>query len=93
MYRFDRGIRKRRKIFLSEVVVLLELVLVTVATNATSERSFSALRRLKTYLCSTMAQLRLNHSALPHTTKEECDTLKEHYHDFTYRAQMIVLNV
>ena len=31
------------------------------ATNATSERSFSALRRIKSYLRSTMHQQRLNH--------------------------------
>ena len=30
------------------------------ATNATSERSFSALRRIKTYLHLTMTQARLN---------------------------------
>ena len=32
---------------------LAKLVLVAAATNATSERSFSALRQVKTYLCST----------------------------------------
>ena len=42
-----------RNIFMSEVVVLVELILVSPATNATSERS-SALRRLKTYLRNTM---------------------------------------
>ena len=30
------------------------------ASNATSERSFSALRRIKTYLRTTMSQERLN---------------------------------
>ena len=30
------------------------------ATNATSERSFSALRRIKSYLRTTMSQQRLN---------------------------------
>ena len=34
------------------------------ATNAVSERSFSAMRRLKTYLRSTMGQCRLNHVML-----------------------------
>lgn len=64
-----------RATFMSEVVVLLTLILVTPATNATSERSFSALRRLKTYLRSTMTQERLNHCALVHVMKEECDSL------------------
>ena len=31
------------------------------ATNAASERSFSALRRIKSYLHSTMHQQQLNH--------------------------------
>ena len=45
---------------LSQVVLLMKLILVMPATNATSERSFSALRRIKTYLRSTMKQERLN---------------------------------
>ena len=36
-----------------EVIKLVKLILVMPATNATSERSFSALRRLKTWLRST----------------------------------------
>ncbi len=39
---------------LSQVRRLLQLVLVIPATNATSERSFSALRHVKSYLRSTM---------------------------------------
>ena len=34
------------------------------ATNAVSERSFSTLRRIKTYLRSTMSQQRLNNLML-----------------------------
>ena len=64
-----------RQLFLSEVCVLLQLLLISPATNATSERSFSALRRLKTYLRSTMTQQRLNHCALLHVRKEDCDAL------------------
>ena len=37
------------------------MLLVMPATNATSEHSFSVLRRLKSYLRSTMSQPRLNH--------------------------------
>ena len=43
----------------SEIVSLVELILVMPATNATSERSFSALRRIKSYLRTTMSQQRL----------------------------------
>ena len=62
--------------YMSEVMVLLKLILVAPATNATSERSFSALRRLKTYLRSTMSQQRLNHCAMLNIMREACDNLK-----------------
>ena len=39
------------------------------ATNARSERSFSAVWRLKTYLHSSMTQQRLNHFMLLHIHK------------------------
>ena len=45
------------------------------STNATSERSFSSMRRLKTYLRSTMEQPRLNHVMLWHMHKEILDPL------------------
>ena len=50
--------------FISEVCRLANLILVISATNAVSERSFSAMRRLKTYFHSTMSQSRLNHVML-----------------------------
>ena len=45
------------------------------STNAVSERSFSAMRRLKTYLRSTMRQTRLNHVLLLNMHKERLDSL------------------
>ena len=42
------------------------MVLVMPATNATSERSFSAFRPIKTYFRSLMLQERLNHLMLLH---------------------------
>ena len=47
--------------------------MVTPATNAISERSFSAMRRLKTYLRSTMEQKRLNAVMMLHIHKEKTD--------------------
>ena len=44
-----------------EVCVLTSLILVMPVPNAVSERSFSALRRIKSYLRATMSQERLNH--------------------------------
>ena len=60
---------------LSEVLVVLKLILVVPATNATSERSFSSLRRIKTFLRSTMTQSRLNHLMILHAHKEKTDSL------------------
>ena len=53
----------------------LHILLVTPATNCTSERSFSALRRIKTYSRSTMSQARLNHLLLLHYHQELADPL------------------
>ena len=52
------------KQLLSQVHILHQILLTISVTTATSERTFSALRRLKTYLRSTMAQDRLNHLLL-----------------------------
>ena len=52
---------------------LFKLILVLPSTNAVNERSFSAMRRLKTYLCTTMKQERLNHLSLLHVHKDRTD--------------------
>ena len=54
---------------------LLQLILVMPATNVSSERSFSALRRVKSYLRATMKQDRLNHLMLIHVHKDKADEL------------------
>ena len=46
--------------WIKDVQALLKKLLVMPATNATSERAFSSLRRVKTYLWATMKQERLN---------------------------------
>lgn len=48
------------KVLMDQVIKLVRLILVMPSTNAISERSFSAMRRIKTYLRSTMSQGRLN---------------------------------
>ena len=58
------------RLIISEVCVLLKLILVMPSTNAVSERSFCALRRIKTYLRSTMLQERLNHLLVLHVHKD-----------------------
>ena len=60
---------------LGEVTRIVQLVLVVPATNATSERSFSALRRVKPYLRSTIVQEQLNHLLVLHVHKDTTDAL------------------
>ena len=69
---------------LRQVVRVLQLIMVMPATNATSERSFSALRRVKDYLRATMKQERLNNLLVLHVHKECTDSLdlKEVANDF-----------
>ena len=60
---------------IAEVSNLLQLLLVMPSTNAISERSFSALRRVKNYLRSSMTQERLNHLLLLHAHKQLTDSI------------------
>lgn len=62
------------KTFLSQLDQLLRIYLTIPMTSATAERSFSTLRRLKSYLRSTMTQKRLNHVLL-HTHKDRTDEI------------------
>ncbi|KAI6656107.1 Zinc finger MYM-type protein 1-like [Oopsacas minuta] len=68
------GIAER--VFFSEVIKAVKIILVMPATNAVSERSFSALRRLKTWLRTTTTQSRLNWCMLLHVHKEKTDALQ-----------------
>ena len=66
------GPAKRLYSQLSKLIVLL---LVIPATSATAERSFSCVRRLKTYLRATMSQPRLNHLLLLHVHQDLSDNV------------------
>ena len=70
-----QAMSSREKLLISQVITLLHLILVIPSTNATSERSFSAMRRVKMYLRSTMSQDRLNHIVLLHCHKDTTDSL------------------
>ena len=61
----------------SEVHKLLKIFYTIPVTTSTAERSFSALRRLKTYLRSTMSQPRLNNLMLLYIHKERTDEINE----------------
>ena len=60
---------------LSEVDKLVRLYLTIPVTTATAERSFSALRRVKIYLRSTMTQEWLNHVLLLHSQTQRTDDI------------------
>ena len=59
--------------FITQVVKVVKFVLLMPATNAVSERSASAVRRLKTYLRSTMTQYRLKNVMVLHIHKHLTD--------------------
>ena len=63
------------KDMLPTIHLLLRLYLTLPVTLATSERTFSALRRLFTYLRSSMTEKRLNNCLLLHVHKELTDSL------------------
>ena len=64
-----------QRLLLSQVEKLLQLLFVMPSTNATSERSFSTLRRLKSYLRTMMSQERLNFLMLLYVHKDRTDAL------------------
>ena len=59
----------------SEVHILLLIYLTIPVTTATAERTFSVLKRIKTYLRSTMTQRKLNQSLILHIYKSRTDEL------------------
>lgn len=58
-----------------QVERLIRLLLISPASSSEAERSFSSLRRLKTWLRSTMTQTRLNSVAVCHTHQDILDDL------------------
>jgi len=60
---------------MSEVMTLIKLILIMPATNAISEKSASALRRVKTYLHTTMHQNHFNYLMILHIHKDAADEL------------------
>lgn len=63
------------KDLLNEVVDCIHILRTVPVTSVTSERSFSSLRRLKSYLRSTMGQKRLNNLAVMLAHREILDAL------------------
>ncbi|XDV42958.1 hypothetical protein PO909_011521, partial [Leuciscus waleckii] len=63
-----------RQLF-DQVETLVRLLLVCPVSSAEAERSFSCLRRLKTWLRSTMTQSRLNNVAVCHIHSDKLDSI------------------
>lgn len=59
----------------SEICKLLHIYLTCPVSSATAERTFSTLRRLKTYLRASMTQKRLNNLLIAATHKERTDAI------------------
>ena len=75
LLKYLRSISTSQRVLMSQVCKLASLILVMPATNASCERSFSSLRRVKTYLRATMTQSRLNNIMMLHIHKECTDQL------------------
>lgn len=75
IFSYAQGLHPGQRALMSEAMKLIKILLIAPATNATSERSFSTLRRIKTYLRTTMNQSRLNHLMLADIYKEDLDKL------------------
>ncbi len=69
------SIHQGEKEFFERLRIIYLVAVVQAATNASSERSFSALRRVKSYLQTAMTQERLNYLMLLHVHKERTDSL------------------
>ena len=73
---FFQKLESPEKLLLSEVIKVVKILLVMPATNATRKRSFSALKRVKTYLLkSTTSDTRLSNIMTLHVHKDGADIL------------------
>ena len=70
-----KSLSEPQHVLYSQAVVLATLILGMPTTNAASERSFSALKRIKNYLRATMSQTQLNSLMLLHVHKDMTDKL------------------
>ena len=67
---------KSQKTMYQDIITLIKLIMLAPASNANSERVFSSLRRIKTYLRSTMNQERLENLMVLTVHKEILDNLE-----------------
>ena len=76
LIKFLQSLENCEKLLLSEVLVLVKLLVVIPTRNAVSECSFSAIKRVKTYLSTTTTDFsRLNNLMVLHVQKKETDNI------------------
>ena len=68
-----------QRVLLSQVSRILQLLIIMPVTNATSERSFNVLRRVKSYLRTTMLEQQLNSLLILQIDKESTEKLDIRY--------------
>ena len=70
-----RSLSQEKRKLIANTVTLVRIVLTNGATSATPERSFSMMRRIKTWLRSRMTQKRLNSLCILHDNKTLLDRI------------------
>ena len=65
-----RGMDDMERAFFPQVFEFMKILLACPVSSSTAERSFSALRRLKTWLRNSLSQERLNHNIIAMTHKD-----------------------
>ena len=86
--RFIQSLSAAERHFLSEVATLTKLMLLARGTNVVCERSLSNLKKLKTYLRSTMGDDRLFYLMVIHVRKQLTDNV-----DLIQVANQFVANI
>ena len=70
-----KQLSEAEKCMITEIITLCKLLLVNPAISAAGEKSFSSVRRLKTWLRSTMTQTRFSNLTILNTHKQRTDKL------------------
>ena len=73
--KYFKGLTTAQKKIMSQVVVAVKLLLLAPCTNAVSERSCSALRRMKTYPRNMMSESSINHCMILNIHKDQVDKM------------------
>ena len=83
------------KTLMSDVHKLLKIYLMILVTTASSERNFSALKRIKTYLRNSTTQSRLNHCMLLYVHKDRTDSsdTKDIALEFSLKIAVLILHI